>query len=392
MGLSLLGAFFKSSHKSIFQPREQECHSSKVVHHLPPLRDKDGRYFSMRENERGIVLLVLLWTLVLLSLLALNLASSVQTETTMARTTLDSEQIYFFTRGALEETLFWLAFPDRDEEKQKARFPYRGGMNHFWVRKGDYYSHVAILDEAGKLDLNFCDPKMLQRLLEILGNEETISARLSESIAEWHKPEASAKQAETSESSSEGPDIQYIKHRPFESVEELLLVPGMTREILYGSSIREGNGEWEGAGQPKGIKGLVDYVTVFIGKDQINPNYAEPEVLASLPGLDVAEALAIVNARQEEAFKSAIEIGDRTALLLQGDALSKLTTQPSQAYSLIASGGRKNSRVRRNLRVVVKLKPGANDKMEHLMWQDEFWASPNLLAWLTLGEAPLAGK
>jgi general secretion pathway protein K len=346
----------------------------------------------MKNNERGIVLLILLWTLALLSLLALNLASSVQTETTMARTTLDSEQAYFFTRGALEETLFWLSFPNRDEEKQKARFPYRSGMNHCWVRKGEFYSHIAILDEAGKLDLNFCDPQMLQRLLEILGNEETLSANLSESIAEWRKPDASAKRAEADESSALGPDAQYIKHRPFGSVEELLLVPGMTREILYGSSIREGNGEWAESGQHGVIKGLVDYVTVFVGKGQINPNYAEPEILASLPGLDMEEASAIVSARQEEPFKSAIDIGERTALLLQNDVLSKLTTQPSKVYSLIASGGRKNSRVRRSLRVVVKLASGANDKMERLMWQDEFWASPNLLAWLALGNEPMPGK
>lgn len=364
----------------------------KLAHHRLPAQVEGDRFPAAKKKEQGIVLIILLWTLVLLSLLALNLASSVQTETAMARTSLDSEQAYFFARGALEEALFRLVFPDHDAERQKSRFPYRGGMNHYWVLKGDFYSHVAILDESGKLDLNFCDPKMLQRLLQILGNEETLSARLSESIVEWRKSNAFANKAETGESSSLGPDIQYIKHRPFDSVEELLLVPGMTRETLYGSSIREGNGAGGEATQPRSIKGLVDYVTVFVGKEQINPNYAEPEVLASLPGLDGAEAQAIVDARQEEVFKSAFDIGDRTALLLQGDALSKLSTQLSQTYSLIASGSRKNSRVRRSLRAVVKITSGANGKMERLMWQDEFWAPPTLLTWLALGETPQAGQ
>lgn len=334
-----------------------------------------------RKKEQGIVLLVVLWTLVLLSLMVLNIASSMQTETMMARTAQDSEQAYYFARGALEETMYWLAFPDRDEEKQKARLPYYGGMNHYWIRKGDFYSHVAILDEGGKLDLNFCDPQVMQKLLQVLGNEESTSAALAASIAEWRKPDLAGRKGDSEDYSDLGPSVQYIKHRAFDSIEELMLVPGMTREILYGSSSRVGSGGNEDSGQSRTVKGLADYVTVFVGKNQINPNYAEPEVLASLPGLDMTDAIAIVNARQSEPYKSAAEIGERTALLLQGEAQSKLSTQLSQVYSLIASSSMKNSQVRRSLRVVVK-NSVSDKRMERLIWQDEYWASQRILAWL----------
>jgi len=352
-------------------------------------RCKDDRVVSRKEDERGIVLLILLWTLVLLSLLALNLASSVQTETAMARTTLDSEQAYFFTRGALEEAMYKLIFSNQDKDKQNALFPYRDGMNHYWVRKGEYYSHVAILDEAGKLDINFCDRKMLQRLLLLLGNEETLSENLAAAIMEWRKPDSTSGGANTYGDSSLGPDVQYIKHRPFTSVEELLQVPGMNREILYGSVSSEVDEEGLAAelNPPKRLKGLVNYVTVFSGKDQINPNYAELEVLASLPEMDKEEAQEIINARREEIFKSPGDITERTTLLLQGEALSKLSTESAKVYSLIASGSLKNSRVRRSISAVIKKNQGAEDPVEKLMWQDEYWAPPHLLSWLSQEEA-----
>src|SRR3990172_955043 len=110
----------------------------------------------------GFVLIALLWVLVALSFIALNLSSTVRTEINVAQASGDADRAYFLARGALEVV------------------PYADGMNHFWIKGKDMTCHVAILDESGKVDLNYAEPETLQRLLINLGIEENTSTVLAE--------------------------------------------------------------------------------------------------------------------------------------------------------------------------------------------------------------------
>ena len=135
-----------------------------------PARHSEGR--ATRTNptgsgqQQGMILIVLLWVLAALSLLALNLSSTVRGELSVASASGQAEKAYFFARGGLETALYRLVYPSGDPEKQKARFPYHDGMNHFWITSGDWFCHVAVQDEAGKIDLNFANEAVLKRLLQ----------------------------------------------------------------------------------------------------------------------------------------------------------------------------------------------------------------------------------
>src|SRR5262249_57161016 len=83
--------------------------------------------------QRGVILIALLWVLAALSLLALNLSSTVRSELSAASASGLAGKGYFFARGALEAAVYDLVYPLPDPEKQKARFSYRDGMNHFWI-------------------------------------------------------------------------------------------------------------------------------------------------------------------------------------------------------------------------------------------------------------------
>ena len=63
-------------------------------------------------QEQGFVLITLLWVLAALSLLALNLASTVRAEMSMAIAAEESEKAYFYARGALEAVIYQLVYPD----------------------------------------------------------------------------------------------------------------------------------------------------------------------------------------------------------------------------------------------------------------------------------------
>src|SRR6188474_631620 len=81
-----------------------------------------------RSPQKGMILIALLWVLAALSLLALNLSSTVRGELNVASASAQGEKAYFFARGGLEAALYQLVYPAGDPEKQKARFPYRDGM------------------------------------------------------------------------------------------------------------------------------------------------------------------------------------------------------------------------------------------------------------------------
>ena len=85
-----------------------------------------------------------------------------------------------------------------------------------------------------------------------------------------------------------GGEREWFLNRPLLSVEELLLVPGVTEEVLSG-----------GAGR-QGIRPLVSVWT----EGKINVNSAPPEVLALLDGLDRRIAADLAETRKRRPFTS----------------------------------------------------------------------------------------
>ncbi|MCI0419742.1 MAG: general secretion pathway protein GspK [Acidobacteria bacterium] len=317
-------------------------------------------------SQQGMVLIALLWILAALALLAGQLASSVRKEVTLAGAAGQAERSYFFARGALETALYRLVFADadKDAERQGKRFPYEGGMNHFWLQDEEMMCHVAVLDEAGKMDLNAAPKECLEKLFRIAGVPETLHTQLAEAIITRRGNPLSPSFSEDRE-----------KARPFRAVEELLQVEGITRAMLYGAPERTPEGKI------KEKRGLIDFLTVFSPRNQININYAAPEVIAALPGLDLSAADSIVQAREREAIKSS-EVSQKLAGLLSGEALSMVTTTFSGTYSIVATARVKGTRTQRSIRMVARIDRARKAGHERLIWYDEYWPSQPGLKWL----------
>ena len=127
--------------------------------------------------------------------------------------------------------------------------------------QGEY----GLVDEASKLNLNTATPAMLMNL-------PGMTSDLAAAIVEWRSPAASA--ASTTGAASGTATTSAVKQAPFESIEELALVSGMTREILYGEDANlngaldpnEDDGEKNAPADNTDGRldaGLLAYVTVF---------------------------------------------------------------------------------------------------------------------------------
>ena len=207
-----------------------------------------------------------------------------------------------------------------------------------------------------------------------MGITDSRQASIAKAIVEWREPKSKDK-----ETSSPYHDVwaspYRVKHRPFTSVEELLLVRGVNGEILYGRPQRKKDGKVTSR------QGLAEFVTVYSGKSQININYADAEVIAALPGLSFDIARMIVEARKTKPFKTGSEISQRVTVTLTGEALSLLTTEVSTRYCLIATAFVKGSSLRRSIKVVAKRDDKLKSRCEKLIWYDEYWPLDALRKW-----------
>jgi type II secretory pathway component PulK len=138
-----------------------------------------------------------------------------------------------------------------------------------------------LTDESARLNLNRMNRDELDRLLQGAGVEKTDRDVIIDSVQDWRDP--------NEEHRLNGAESDYYlalpvpyrsKNADFDSVDELLQVRGVTRELLYG--------------QP-GNPGLVEYLTVA-GTGAINVNTASPEVLRAR-GFAAAEVDLIVGRR-----------------------------------------------------------------------------------------------
>ena len=326
---------------------------------VPPLSSN-----SLSGDRRGVVLVTVLWIMVGLSLLALTLAATVRTEATLARASGEAEQAYFFARGALEAVLYRLAYPDPDPQKQQALFPYAGGMNHYRLSSRQMRCHLALMDEAGKLDLNAARPETLERLLRIVGARPPRAEALAAAVVAWRTP-------------GPRPGASTSRRRPFRFVEELLQVPGMGRELLYGRPRRQRDG------RTVFQRGLMDFLTVYTAAGRVNVNYAAPEVLAALPGMGWEEARSLVAARARRLLEASDLSGRAPA-----EALPFLTTQPSDTFSLVATAWLEGSATRRSLRVVARRDARSRLGHQRLVWYDQYWPSPRVRSFSAPSPAP----
>jgi hypothetical protein len=245
-------------------------------------------------------------------------------------------------------------------------------MHHFWMNQDPMLGHVAIFDEAGKMDLNTAKPESLQRLLELLTIPEEERVALMQSI-QRRRPTA----ALSSEENQARPG-------PFGSVEELLQIKGITRSTVYGTHRQDGE---------KTIhkRGLADFVTVHSGSHRINLNSAEVETLAALPGMDMGSAASLVQARLEKPFDQN-DLAARTSGNLSGEVLSLVSTEFSGSYCLIATGGIKDSPIRRSIKIIVSLDRRGRLGHHRLAWYDEHWPPQQVMQWVESPEKLTASQ
>lgn len=137
---------------------------------------------------------------------------------------------------------------------------------------------VDYVMETSRIDLNFAPKELLAKLFEVLGADPDDSLGYADRIIGWRMPlRQSALDREIALYRDAGLSYE-PKGAAFSSEEELWLIPGLPAPL---------------------VDRMLQFVTVYSGRREIDVFGAAPEVIASLPGVERMQAAAFVAQRGE---------------------------------------------------------------------------------------------
>ena len=179
-----------------------------------------GRAHANRKG--GFALLIVLWSMVLLSLLFARLVSAGRSEAEIAFNLRAAAQRQAQADGILYSTIFSLLGP--------AAGHWRADGAVHRISLPEAIARVSIENLDGRINPNAASPALLDALLSRVGADATTARDVSQAIVDWRTPDA---QGAFEAPQYLGAGLSYTPAgSPFQSISELGLVLGMTPDLL----------------------------------------------------------------------------------------------------------------------------------------------------------------
>jgi len=336
-------------------------------------------------NSSGVALIMVLWVTTILSVIALEFCFAMRTEVNITKNFKEEVQLYAMAEGGVHRAIAELIFK-HDPRIQQMRKGLTGEEippeKKEWVTDGRLYTlsfdqgvnELRIMGEAGKLNINAVPEKTLRNILTQLGLEEQKRDTVADCILDWRDPDDF-----THLNGAENDYYQSLKE-PYnckngnlDSIEELLLVKGVTPELFYGrKAIKK---EEEGvAEKPSADRiGLKDIFSIYSLGGQIDINCATLPVLRVVLGIPKDIAQHIVKAREEKGFQHQQDLLQRVPDLapFMGEIAGLVAYQSMVPYYTIESRGKsKDQTSMRGLKAIVKIDPTDKKGYKVILWVD----------------------
>lgn len=305
-------------------------------------------------SESGVVLMLVIWVMAVLLVLVLSLSVMVRGQTLSAMAFKDQTGEKFLAEAGLQRAIMEINYANKTGDQGGiAGDSWRADGTDYNGRLGDGHYSVSIMGETGKLDINMVPDVLLKNLVKQLGLQDEDADMLVDSIEDWKDPSGLARPNGAGSDYYESLPTPYKpKGAPFEELEELLLVKGVTPGLLYGDGKK---------------KGLIDLLTVNSKGTALNVNYAPKEVLLALPGMGPDIADQLIDYRESKKISSPQEL---QALLgpLYTAISPYLTTADTNVFTIEAVGYKKNREEGYPIRVTVMM-DFANNSYKYLYYK-----------------------
>jgi general secretion pathway protein K len=330
-----------------------------------------------RNNQKGVALLMVIWVLMMLTVIVTQFCYTMRTQVNTVRNLKESVQAYYIAlagaNAAMAEIVKQSLSPGdimtagSDEADDQDSFTWRLNMDLPPVDFAQGQYQVNVTNESGKVDINRADPRILRVILNGFDLDEQHRDIIIDSIQDWrdandlHRPNG----AETDYYMSLDPPYQ-CRDSDFETVDELLLVRGITPEIFYNGlekMVTVLPSDKRGIRSSSRRKRSYDF-------NRININSAPEQILAGLPGMTPELVKEVQEFRKEKDFRNTSEF----ARIVGSDVYSRIVSYisiDSHAYFTITSMGKtEGSDNQQGVEIMIALEPEAEKRFKVVSWQD----------------------
>ena len=295
------------------------------------------------KSRRGSALIIVLWTIGLLSMLVVSFAFDAHLEgkaASSARKRRKAEHIALSGMAVAEMLLDKQSEVnvDADEDeigddkwyKPAVNLKTGRGFSGLELEVGDGVLHLDMEPEPGRRNINKLSQDDWERMLEVAGVPEDYYAELIDSFFDWTDSDDSSRSDGAESDYYEELDPPYqARNAPVDTVRELLLIKGFSEAILSGGVLNPDD-------PPESqitVSGIQDMLTTY-GDGKINVNAAGRRVLMTLPEVDELIAGAIIEERERGVADNGEE--DDTSFTSIGDLHSRIPDLPPAVDSQVA--------------------------------------------------------
>lgn len=353
-----------------------------------------------KKNSKGIALVLVLWVLVLLSVLAGEFCYSAKTEVGITRSFKEKTEAYYIAYAGMQRAILEIMdiesgvalqtpTPGVIRENDTSFVEWRINSDIPPIGFGNGYYKVYIGNESGKVNINKAEALIIKAMLNRFNLDETDKNVIVDSILDW-RDEDNFYRINGAESDYylSLPEPYKCKNGPFDSIQELLLVRGITPDIFYG--------------------GLKDLVTVGIFEypknkkekskrdidfnyNQINLNAASRALLLDFAGMSDVAVDKIIDFRKKGDFKS---FGDFLAVIGPenfGKISPFITFANLPIYTVRVEGRINGSKSMHSIEAVLEFDKFIKKNYRIVSWNDRWERSADRIfeeKWIDFSEQP----
>ena len=338
-------------------------------------------------NENGVALLLTIWVLALLSVIVGEFCHAMRTEVNITRNFKEKTEAYYIGKAGLMQAVVELIRIETTppvivnvEETQplpeEEKIDWRINIPMQDIPFGAGAFSVKIENEAGKININKADQNLLRMMLNSFELDDKEKDVIVDSILDWRDNDDLRRlHGAEDEYYQSLPDPYRAKNDDFESVEELLLVRGITPEIYNGR--------------------LKDIVSVYTEKDDIRPfrsrrqrvgrnnndfsynkiniNYASQAMLRTLPQMTEELVREIINFRKEKdlTMPDVLEIVGAGAYTELAPYITTSRDAKSPFFTIVSEGkSQQGGTITHHFEVTLKIDARSEKKYKILKWTD----------------------
>ena len=323
---------------------------------------------------------MVLWVMAILSVLALEFSYAMRTEINITKNNKEDLQRYAMAEGGVQRGITELIYKNDARLQQSRRtlsLEEISPEQREWMADGRSYTlpfdqgscEIRIMSEAGKININVVSEFLLRKVIGQLGLDGEAKDVVVDSVLDWRDTNDfyRANGAENDYYLSLK-EPYYCKNGNLDSIEELLLVKGVTPGLYHGKKgTPEGD---EGSADRVGLK---DIFSIYSPGEQVDINSATPLVMNMVLGIPREVSQQMVKAREEKSFENQQDLLNRVPELAPffGEIGRFIVFRSALPYYTIESRAKlKDGLSMQGLKTIVKIDPREKEGYKIVQWVD----------------------